>query len=121
MFKRIDHVALEVSDLERSKAFYEEQFGFKTYFEHPTPVGIDIAYLKLADTVLELVGRASPMNGFHFCLETDDFDQAVDQLIKAGLEFVTKPHPSTPRELREENWRRVVFKGLDGEQIELRG
>ena len=121
MFKRIDHVAIEVSDLEKSKAFYEQQFGFKTYFQHDTPTGIDIAYLKLADTVLELVGRAAPINGFHFCLETEDFDKAVNQLTKAGLEFATKPHDSTPREPREENWRRVVFKGLDGEQIEIRG
>jgi lactoylglutathione lyase len=34
---------------------------------------------------------------------------------------VRAPHPTTAREPREENWRRVVFRGPDGEQIELRG
>ena len=34
MFKRIDHVALHVVDLERSIAFYERHFGFKNYFQH---------------------------------------------------------------------------------------
>ena len=29
MFKRIDHMALHVNDLERSVAFYESHFGFK--------------------------------------------------------------------------------------------
>ena len=34
MFKRIDHVAIHVTDLDRSVAFYEEHFGFKKYFQH---------------------------------------------------------------------------------------
>jgi catechol 2,3-dioxygenase-like lactoylglutathione lyase family enzyme len=74
-YRRIDHVAINVSDLEASKKFYETHFGFKTYFEHGTPRGFNISYLKLGDTVLELVGYLpGAVVGFHFCLETDDFD-----------------------------------------------
>jgi lactoylglutathione lyase len=54
MFKRIDHVALHVSDLGRSVKFYEQHFGFKHYFQHAAGGGLQIAYLKLGDTVLEL-------------------------------------------------------------------
>lgn len=121
MYKRIDHVAVNVSDLDKSVAFYEQQFGFEKYFQHGTPTGIEIAYLKLDDTVLELVGRGTPVDGFHFCLETDDFDAALAQVNEAGLEFVQEPHKSTPRVPREEHWRRMVFKGPDGEHIEIRG
>ena len=32
MFRRIDHVALHVNDLQRSIDFYEKHFGFKKYF-----------------------------------------------------------------------------------------
>jgi lactoylglutathione lyase len=121
-YKRIDHLALHVSDLRTSVAFYETHFGFKIYFEHQTPTGLDIAYLCLGDTVLELTGRADPpLNGFHFCLETDDFEGAVASLKDAGVEMATQPHKTAAREAREANWRRVVFKGPDGESIEIRG
>jgi lactoylglutathione lyase len=122
MFKRIDHVALHVRDLDRSVLFYERHFGFRNYFQHVVTGGPRIAYLKLGDTVLELTEHIDgPMTGFHFCLETDDFDAAVADLQGEGLELMRAPHKTAARELREENWRRVVFRGPDGEQIELRG
>jgi lactoylglutathione lyase len=121
-FHRIDHVALHVKDVETSKQFYERHFGFETYFRAPTPTGLDIAYLKLGDTVLELTGHADPARGgFHFCVETDDFDGAVAGLKKAGVPVAQEPHKTAPREPREATWRRVVFKGPDGELVEIRG
>ena len=122
MFKRIDHMALHVRDLERSVAFYESHFGFKNYFQHAVAGGMQIAYLKLGDTVLELTHHSDgSMSGFHFCLETDRFDEAVAELRNAGVEIVRAPHETAAREPREAGWRRVVFRGPDGEQIELRG
>ena len=99
MYKRIDHVALHVSDISTSKNFYERHFGFETYFEHEARSGLPIAYLRLGDTVLELTGRADPpINGFHFCLESDDFDRAVSELKAAGVEVFQEPHPTSARE-----------------------
>lgn len=122
MFKRIDHVALHVSDLGRSVDFYERHFGFKKYSQHTVAGGMEIAYLKLGDTVLELTHRSDgAMAGFHFCLETESFDTAVAELQKKGVEMVRPPHDTAAREPREKGWRRVVFRGPDGEQIELRG
>jgi len=122
MYKRIDHVALHVADLERSVSFYERNFGFKDYFRQAVPNGPRIAYLKLGETVLELVHRSEgAMTGFHFCLETDSFEAAVSELQARGVELVRAPHKTDAREPREQDWRRVVFRGPDGEQIELRG
>ena len=122
MFKRIDHVAVHVSDLGRSVDFYESHFDFKKYFQHAATGGMQIAYLKLGDTVLELTHRADgPMKGFHFCLETDNFDATVADLQTKGVGLVREPHDTVAREDRERGWRRVVFSGPDGEQIELRG
>ena len=121
-FKRIDHTALHVANIEVSKNFYETHFGFETYFEHETPTGIPIAYLRLMDTVLELTGMEdAPIKGFHFCLETDDFEGAVADLKAASVALIQPPHKTAAREPREKNWQRVVFKGPDGELIELRG
>ena len=122
MFKRIDHIALHVNDLTISKEFYIKHFEFKEHYEQVTPAGTKIVYLKLGDTILELVGRnESPINGFQWCIETTDFDQAVSKLAKDNVEILQQPHPTDPRIEKEVGWRRVVFKGPDGEQIELRG
>jgi len=122
MFKRVDHVALHVSDLERSVKFYERHFGFKHYFQHAAGSGLQIAYLKLGDTVLELTHHSDgAMRGFHFCLETDSFNETVERLQQDGVKLVRAPHETAAREPRENGWRRVVFAGPDGEQIELRG
>jgi lactoylglutathione lyase len=122
LYKRIDHTALHVSDLDRSVKFYEQHFGFKNYFEHAVPTGMRIAYLRLGDTVLELTHHSDgAMAGFHFCLETDDFDGSVATLKDKGVPVATPPHPTSAREPREKGWRRVVFRGPDGELIELRG
>lgn len=122
MFKRIDHVALHVSDLDRSVAFYEKHFGFKKYFQHAGSAGMPIAYLKLGDTILELTHRSDgAMAGFHFCLETDNLDGAIQSLLKQGVQLVRPTHDTAAREAREKGWRRVVFGGPDGEQIEIRG
>ena len=122
MFKRIDHVALHVADLDRSVDFYESRFGFRKYFQHAAAGGMQIAYLRLGDTVLELVHKSDgSMNGFHFCLEAEQFDEAVAEMQRKGVEMVRSPHDTAVREPREKGWRRVVFRGPDGEQIELRG
>ena len=122
MFKRIDHVAIHVADLDRSVKFYERYFGFRHYFQHAASGGLQIAYLKLGDTVLELTHHSDgAMAGFHFCLETDDFAETVEKLQRDGVKLVRAPHDTAAREPRENGWRRVVFAGPDGEQIELRG
>jgi lactoylglutathione lyase len=121
MFKRIDHVAVHVTDLDHSVAFYEEHFGFKKYFQHAATGGLQIAYLKLGDTVLELTHKTDgAMLGFHFCLETDNFDETVSKLQQDGVQLVRAPHDTAAREPRENGWRRVVFGGPDGEQIDQR-
>jgi len=122
MFRRIDHVAFHVAGLGRSISFYEKHFGFKKYFQHQATGGVEIAYLKLGDTVLELTHKSGDRPaGFHFCLEAENFGQAVAELQKNGVEMARPPHDTPARESREKGWRRVVFRGPDGEQIELRG
>jgi len=127
MFKRIDHVAFNVKDRAKSIHFYEEYLDFKKYYEHdvPAPTVEKIVYLKLGDTILELIhmpdNSESTNQGFHFCLESDNFDEDYTRLINAGVPVDTEPHPAGAREAREEGWRRVVFIGPDGELIEFRG
>lgn len=125
MFRRIDHIAFIVKDREKSIEFYEKYFGFKKYYEHDVPVPVieKIIYLKLGDTVLELMHIPNgPANqGYHFCLESDNFDEDYRRLKEAGIQVETEPHPVGARDSREHGWRRTVFKGPDDESIEFRG
>jgi len=125
MFRRIDHIAFIVKNREKSTEFYETYFGFKKYYEHDVPVPAieKIIYLKLGDTVLELMHMPSgPVNlGYHFCLESDNFDEDYRRLKEAGIQVETEPHLAGARETREQGWRRTVFRGPDGEAIEFRG
>ena len=63
----------------------------------------------------------STNRNFHFCLESDSFDEDYNRLKDAGVPVNTEPRPAEERESREKGWRRVVFIGLDGELIEFRG
>ena len=125
MFKRIDHVALTVKDRIKSIHFYEHYLGFKQYYEHDVPMQIveKIVYLKLGDTVLELVNMPTAQigQGFHFCLETDSFEEDYNRLVNAGIPVVTESHLAGAREPGEEKWQRALFSGPDGESIEIRG
>ena len=122
LFKRIDHVAIHVSDIDRSISFYRNNFGCDKYFEHTAGPGFRIAYLRMGDTVLELVNSPEDlMSGFHFCFETCDLDAAIKKLKACGVKCVTEPYETVARSPREKGWRRTVFEGPDGEQIELRG
>ena len=122
LFKRIDHVAIHVADIDRSIKFYTNNFGCDKYFEHTAGPGFRIAYLKMGDTVLELVNSPEEkMSGFHFCFETCDLDAAIRKLKACKVKCVTEPYETAARSPEEKGWRRSVFEGPDGEQIELRG
>ncbi|MDF2923298.1 MAG: lactoylglutathione lyase-like lyase [Paenibacillaceae bacterium] len=115
-----------MKDRKRSIAFYEENFGFRKYFEHDVPGMPEIervVYLQLGDTVLELEQWTSDKEnkGYHFCLISDDFDGDYARLVAAGVPVEKEPHIPSPRTPQETGWKRVVFKGPDGELIEFRG
>lgn len=62
MFKRIDHVEVVPSDVERSAAFYPEILGFKLKVRRKVegPPLEEVVYLQLGDTLLELLKVRNP-------------------------------------------------------------
>lgn len=72
----VNHVGHRVSDVERSRRFYESVFGFRAVRELavpdepasrllqvPAPVGLRAVYLELGGTVLELLHLDRPVDG----------------------------------------------------------
>ncbi|HLG70716.1 MAG TPA: VOC family protein [Chloroflexota bacterium] len=125
MIQRLDHVAISVADLQRSIDFYSRHFGMDHYFTQPPPAPHmkAIAYLRSPQGVVELmhIPEHHMGSGFHFCFVADDFDAEYKRLVDEGVPVSRAPHKTAPRIPAEEGWLRCVFRGPDGEEVELRG
>lgn len=62
MFKRIDHVEILPSDFDRSLVFYQDILEFRLISRTAVQAGPlkEIAFLKLDDTVIELLHMENP-------------------------------------------------------------
>ena len=140
MITALEHVALSVSDLETSIAFYRDLIGFdlKRVIEPDPSLPLDkvvdmpgararIAHLELGGTMLELFQYLSPEGvplpaafkqadrGFtHIGLKSSDAREDFRRLEKKGVRFY-----SDPIEFRPGVWL-FYFYGPDGETCELR-
>ncbi len=109
-----NHTGHVVTDLERSKQFYQEVFGFKLWYEISPPdeataklicltppLGVTASYLVLDGFVLELMHYAAPgatvafrprtMNEpglTHLSISVDDVRATADQAAEYGGEII---------------------------------
>lgn len=126
VFKRIDHVEITTGDMERSIAFYVDVMGFKVQqrqkMEMPNSPLKEIAFLRLGDTMLELLEAAQPAPassapfqiGYRMmALEVEDMDKALEYLKGKGIEPSRRP-ASLGKSKRGE------IKDPNGLSIELR-
>ena len=114
---KFDHVAVTVSDMERSLKFYCDLLGLKRESEHdlegevisrmagkdkvrmrvvrlvcPETPGIQIdlqQYLHPQGKVAD--SKLGDIANSHFCVEVDDIKKAYSELKTAGVEFVSEP------------------------------
>ena len=124
MFKRIDHLEIIPGDFEKAIVFYTEVLGFTIKERHyvgAAPLQ-ELAYLKLGDTMLELMrvseaacATAEPWSiGYRMmALEVEDMDQALEYLAEQGV-------PVTWGPVDLGNSKRAEIHDIDGLSIELR-
>jgi catechol 2,3-dioxygenase-like lactoylglutathione lyase family enzyme len=128
MFKRIDHVEIVTDQPDRTVNFYTDVLGFtvklRDRIEHSgLGVPIDLVYLELGGTVVELIsyeGAAvdpAPQNehlGYRMiALEVDDMAKTTEYLRGKGVEIVWGPR------IRE-TYARAEICDPNGYRIELR-
>ena len=109
----MQHVALEVGDLDAARTFYLEVLGL-TELERPD-FGFPGLWLGLPDgrAVHLIEGQREPHTGHHFALQVDDADAAVAALRSHGIE-VRDPKESAPG-----SGRQTFFTDPSGNLIEL--
>ena len=119
--RRSHHVAICVTDLERSKRFYADVLGLAEIPRPPFTVAG--AWYELPDgTQVHLIVHSQPrtlrgtravdiLDG-HVAFRVADYDGAVAHLKAHGVECFELPQNVTP-------WKQVYFTDPDGNEIEL--
>jgi catechol 2,3-dioxygenase-like lactoylglutathione lyase family enzyme len=128
MFKRIDHVEIATDQLDRTVQFYTEVLGFTVKARDRIErsglgVPIDLVYLDLGGTVVELISyegvtvdpapQTEHLGYRMMALEVDDMQNTADYLRTKGVDLVWGPR------LRE-TYSRAEICDPNGCHIELR-
>jgi len=117
----LNHVAVCVTDVDRSRRFYGDVLGLKEIDRPPFPFAgawYELAagrqlHLIVHDRPLTLRGTIDiDLRDGHLALAVADFDRAVAHLSTAGVECVVRPDNITP-------WKQIYFTDPDGNVIEL--
>ena len=106
MVGQIDHVGIAIESIEQALEFYQDGLGMR--LEEVATVeeqGVRVAFLPAGDSAIELLeplSAESNMRKFldkrgegihHVCLEVDDLQEALDNLLKQGYRLIDE----TPR------------------------
>ena len=128
MFKRIDHVEVVTGQMDRALQFYTEVLGFTVRARDRIDrsglgVPIDLVYLDLGGTVVELISYEgvtvdpAPEKehiGYRMiALEVDDMEKTANYLRTRGVDIVWGPRV-------REIYSRAEICDPDGNRIELR-
>jgi methylmalonyl-CoA/ethylmalonyl-CoA epimerase len=107
MIGRLNHVAIAVTDLERSTALYRDTLGARVSPPLPQPEhGVTVVFVELPNTKIELLeplGDNSPIAKFleknsdggmhHVCYEVNDIRAARDKLKASGARVLGDGEP----------------------------
>ena len=118
----IDHVGINVKDLNKSLEFYTKVIGLKVTEREYSKPGIEY-FLDCGSSMIGLI-QGDPsgkehllqdggLGGNHvsFRVETGEFDRIVAEIKKAGLTITTLKK-------REKSWS-VYFLDIDGNKLEV--
>ena len=131
MFKRLNHVAIAVNDLNKAIKKYKNIFGIRINDPIEQPLhGVKVAFIELPNTKIELLeplGNESPLKNFlkknpnggihHLCYEVKNIIKCRDRILKNGGKIVGSFEPKIGA-----HGKLVIFlhpKEFDGTLIEL--
>jgi methylmalonyl-CoA/ethylmalonyl-CoA epimerase len=126
--KKINHVAVVVSDIDASLLFWRDALGLPLHHVEDVPSQkASVAFLPAGEGEVELVKPMSEDSGtakflaekgpgmHHLCLEVDDISGMIDQLKEKGIRLINE----TPIELPGRKMAFIHPKAADGVLVEL--
>jgi catechol 2,3-dioxygenase-like lactoylglutathione lyase family enzyme len=141
--KRLHHIGIPVSNIERSLAWYREMFGLvdnktgggsgeeiSAALEVPN-AELTVAFLAVGDQVLlELLEYKTPegapydrrncdVGAIHVCFEVGDIEAAYERLLAMGVEFNHPPIRLDASAGDLDGYAFAYFRDPDGLQLEL--
>lgn len=109
---RIHHIAIAVKDLDAALTFYRDALGIEVGERREVPAeGVEIAFLPMGDSELELLEPLDPANSLgrfldkrgegihHVCVLVEDIAAAVTRMKDEGARMATevRSHPDGTR------------------------
>ncbi len=103
MIKKVNHIAVVVSDLEASMRFWVDALGLElAHTEHVASQAVDVAFLPVGDSKIELLQPTDEVSGVarylekrgpgmhHLCFEVDDIVATLARLKAADVELINE-------------------------------
>lgn len=123
LVENLHHVAIIVSDYEKSKDFYVNKLGFEIIREERRQAQQDIKLeVRLNNCMLEIFGKQNPSPNpgkptqcgvWHLCFHTPDLEKTIAELNALGI-------PTDPIMINASNGKRIAFfYDPDGLPLEL--
>lgn len=103
MIKKVDHIAVVVPNIEEARGFWVDALGLELERIESVPEeGVDIAFLPVGESEIELLQPTDPEGGVaqylakrgagmhHLCFEVDDIEATLDRLRTANVPLITE-------------------------------
>jgi methylmalonyl-CoA/ethylmalonyl-CoA epimerase len=103
MIKKVNHIAVVVPSLDEAMKFWVEALGLSLERVESVPrEGVDVAFLPVGESEIELLQPTDPEGGVarylekrgaglhHVCLEVDDITATLERLKTAGIPLINE-------------------------------
>ena len=103
MIKKVNHIAVVVNDLEEAMHFWVDALGLElSHREHVASEAVDVAFLPVGDSKIELLQPVDNESGVarylekrgpgmhHICFEVDDIEAALQKLKLANVQLINE-------------------------------
>jgi lactoylglutathione lyase len=121
MLRKVEHIGIQVRDLDRSIKFYSEVLGLTLHKRIRLNETTELAFLPLGESEIELICKATEYTFakegivHHLTFRVDNVAGILDHLRKHGVELIHEQ----PLFLEKLGARIAFFWGPDGEKLEL--
>lgn len=103
MIKKVNHIAVVVNDLEEAMHFWVDALGLElSHREHVASEAVDVAFLPVGDSKIELLQPVDNESGVarylekrgsgmhHICFEVDDIEAALQKLKSENVQLINE-------------------------------